>query len=329
MEVDQLRHDASERASSTLDRVPEPLRRLVGWVTGPEFFITSSSLAFYAMISIPPMTIIALWVADGFFDDSLLQDLGQDVEDRSPDELPVGEVVRGLVDTATRIGGASVLAAVWPATAYGAALAKAFSTIAPDGGHSLTGWKGRLLSLGVLALLPLVVFAALAALYFGPRLVDADGAGFTVLLALGALVVYGPVVLVIFQLFQVRDTSFGDIAIGASAAAVGQALLTAGYLVYVGIFADFEGTYGSSLLATVVLLGFWLLLSNACLLASYRLMLTRCRRRQDAGDDAGDGDADSSGSSSSVGAASGDESDGSGRGRRPRDAGSLHDAAAP
>ncbi len=317
MKVDQLRHDASERASSARERVPEPLRRLVGWVTGPEFFITSSSLAFYALISIPPMTIIALWVAGGFFDDSVLQDLGQDVEDRSPDELPVGEIVRGLVDTATRIGGFSVVAAVWPATAYGAALAKAFSMIAPESERSLTGWKGRLLSLGVLALLPLVVFAALAALYFGPLLVDADGAGFTVLLALGALVVYGLVVLAIFELFQVRDTSFGDIAVGAAVAAVGQALLTAGYLVYVGVFADFEETYGSSLLAVVVLLGFWLLLSNACLLASYRLMLKRCRRRlDDDGGDAGSG-------GSSVGAASGDEPDVSGTGRRPQTADGL------
>jgi len=319
VKVDQLRHDASERASSARERVPEPLRRLVGWVTGPEFFITSSSLAFYALISIPPMTIIALWVAGGFFDDSVRHD----VEDRSPNELPVGEIVRGLVDTATRIGGFSVVAAVWPATAYGAALAKAFSMIAPESERSLTGWKGRLLSLGVLALLPLVVFAALAALYFGPLLVDADGAGFTVLLALGALVVYGLVVLAIFELFQVRDTSFGDIAVGAAVAAVGQALLTAGYLVYVGVFADFEETYGSSLLATVILLGFWLLLSNACLLASYRLMLKRCRRRLDG--DGGDDGGDAGSGGSSVGAASGDEPEGSGTGRRPQTADGLRD----
>jgi uncharacterized BrkB/YihY/UPF0761 family membrane protein len=189
-----------------------------------------------------------------------------------------------------------VLAAVWPATAYGAALAKAFSMIAPENERSLTGWKGRLLSLGVLALLPLIVFAALAALYFGPRLVDADGPAFTVLLAVGALVVYAVVVTAIFELFQVRDTSFGDILVGAAAAAALQAVITGGYLAYVAFFADFEETYGSSLLAMVVLLGFWLLLSNACLLASYRLMLRRCRRRQgvsdgDDGDDGDDGEA--------------------------------------
>lgn len=288
---------ASDRVDSARERVPEPVRRLVGWLTGPEFFITSSSLAFYALISIPPMTLIALWVAGGFLDDSMLQDLGQDVDDRSPDELPVGEVFRGLVDTATRIGAFSVLAAVWPATAYGAALAKAFSTIAPEQERSLTGWKGRILSLGVLAVLPLVVFAALAVLLFGPRLVDADGAGFTVLLAVCAVLVYGLVVLAVFELFQVRDTSFGDIALGAAAAALGQAALTGGYLVYVSVFADFEETYGSSALALLVLLGFWLLLSNACLLACYRLVLRRCIRRQDsAGADAGgDGDGDADG----------------------------------
>jgi YihY family inner membrane protein len=278
----QLRERAGDHKESAVERIPAPLRRLVGWLTGNEFTLTSSSLAFYAMISIPPMTIIALWVAGGFLDDSLLQDLGSDVDQESPDELPVGDIVRGLVDVATRIGAFSVLAAVWPATAYGAALAKAFSMIAPESERAIRGWKGRLLSLVVVGLLPLVVFAALAALYLGPQLVDTDGPLFQIALAAVALLAFGLVVAVIFALFQVRDTSAGDIAVGAAVATVLQALVTGGYLVYLRFFADFEQTYGASSLATTVLLGFWLLLSNAVLLASYRLVLRRCRRRQEA-----------------------------------------------
>lgn len=276
----QLRESAGARAERALGRVPEPVRRAANWLTGSEFTLTSSSLAFYAMISIPPMTIIGLWVAGGFLDDSLLQELGDDVGKQSPDELPLGDVVRSLVDVATRIGAFSVLAAVWPATAYGAALAKAFSMIAPESERSIRGWKGRLLALGVVALLPLIVFAALAALYVGPQLVDEGGLVFRIALALAALLAFGVVVAVIFALFQVRDTSVGDIAFGAGVATSLQALVTGAYLLYLQLFADFEQTYGASSLATAVLLGFWLLLSNACLLLSYRLMLRRCLRRQ-------------------------------------------------
>lgn len=87
-------------------------------------------------------------------------------------------------------------------------------------------------------------------------------------------------VAVIFALFQVRDTSVGDIVFGAGVATSLQALVTAAYLLYLQLFADVAQTYGASSLATTVLLGFWLLLSNACLLLSYRLMLRRCSRRQ-------------------------------------------------
>jgi YihY family inner membrane protein len=292
----QLRERAGDHTQSAVERIPEPVRRLFGWLTGNEFTLTSSSLAFYAMISIPPMTIIALWVAGSFIDDSVLQDLGSDVDQESPDELPLGDIVRGLIDVATRIGAFSMLAAVWPATAYGAALAKAFSMIAPESERAIRGWKGRILSLAVVGLLPLVVFAALAALYVGPQIVDTEGPLFQVALAAVALLTFGLVVAVIFALFEVRETSLGDIAVGALTATVLQALVTGGYLLYLRVFADFEETYGASSLATAVLLGFWLLLSNAVLLASYRLVLKRCRRRQEAagrrppGDEPGDAD---------------------------------------
>jgi uncharacterized BrkB/YihY/UPF0761 family membrane protein len=276
----QLAEQAGDHTDSAVERVPEPVRRLVGWLTGNEFTITSSSLAFYAMISIPPMTIIAFWVAGGFLDDGLLQELGSDVDEQSPDELPIGDVVRSLIDVATQIGAFSVLAAVWPATAYGAALAKAFSMVAPESERSIRGWKGRLLALAVVGLLPVVVFGALAALYFGPQLVDEGGLAFRLGLVAAALLAFGVVVAVIFALFQVRDTSAGDIAVGAAVATVLQGLVTGGYLLYLRAFADFEETYGASSLATAVLLGFWLLLSNAALLSSYRLMLRRCRRRE-------------------------------------------------
>lgn len=44
------------------------------------------------------------------------------------------------------------------------------------------------------------------------------------------MLTFGLVVAVIFALFQVRDTSAGDIAVGAVVAAVLQALVTGGYL---------------------------------------------------------------------------------------------------
>lgn len=269
-----------DQARSTLGKVPEPLLRLGRWVKSDELFTTSSSLAFYALLSLPPMILIGLWVVGAFVPDSALDGLGRDVEGRTPQALPVGDVVRGLVDVATQVGWLAVLSAVWPATAYGAALGRAFTAVAPESDRSIRGWRGRLLSLAVVALLPLVVFAALAVFSFGPQVLGSGGL-LTAVAGAGAVLAFTLAVAVIFSLYQLRDTSVSDIAVGAVLASGLQLLVTAGYVLYLTTFADFEERYGTSSLAVVVLLGIWLLLSNAVLLVAYRVMLRRCDRRRE------------------------------------------------
>lgn len=262
--------------------MPGPVRRFGRWLVSDELFTTGSSLAFYALLSLPPMVLIGLWVVGVFVDDSALQGLGQDVEGQAPDALPIGNVVRSLVDVATQVGWLSILTAVWPATAYGAALGRAFTSVAPESQRSIRGWRGRLLSLAVIALLPLLVFVALAVFAFGPQLLGSGGLLFSLTAGTVAVVAFTGVVALIFTLYQVRDTTVSDVLLGAALASGLQVLVTGGYVLYLTFFADFEQKYGTSSLTVVVLLGLWLLLSNAVLLIAYRWMLRRCDRRQEA-----------------------------------------------
>ncbi|RFU18972.1 YhjD/YihY/BrkB family envelope integrity protein [Geodermatophilus marinus] len=253
------------------------MRRLAGWLASPEFVTTSSSLAFYAMVSLPPMILIAFWIAGGVVDESALEDLGRAVDTRTPDQLPVAGILRGLIDVAMATGPVAVVAAVWPATTYGAALARAFTEIAPGERRRVRGWRGRVLALALIAVLPVVVFSGLAALYLLPRLL---GSGWPLRLALAGAAVTGLTALValVYWLFEVHDTRWGDVAVGAAAAAGLVAASTGGYLVYLE-FADFTERYGPTALATAVLLGLWLLLGNAALLTGYRITLRRARDR--------------------------------------------------
>ena len=264
-------------------RVPAPVQRFVGWLRSPEFVTTSSSLAFYAMISIPPMVLLGFWIAGWFLDESTLADLGTAVDSRSPERLPVADVLRALIEVAARTGPIAAIAAVWPATTYGAALARAFTAVAPDAQHRIRGWRGRLLALGLIAMLPLVVFCGLAALFLVPQVVG-SGALLTLALGAGALVVLGVMIGVLYAMFRLRDTSIGDVAVGAAIATGLVGASTGGYLVYLR-FADFTQRYGATGLATAVLLGLWLLLANASLLVGYRLMLKRAARRDPAAPD--------------------------------------------
>ena len=258
--------------------VPAPVQRFLGWLRSPEFVTTSSSLAFYAMISIPPMVLLGFWIAGWFIDESTLTDLGTEVDSRSPDQLPVADVLRALIEVAARTGPVAAIAAVWPATTYGAALARAFTAVAPEAEHRIRGWRGRLLALVLIATLPFVVFTSLATLYLVPQVVG-QGMLLTVALGVGALLVLGTLIGLLYALFRLQDTSIGDVAAGAAVATGLVGLTTGGYLVYLQ-FADFTQRYGATGLATAVLLGLWLLLANAALLVGYRLALKRAARRR-------------------------------------------------
>ena len=268
------------RMHERIDRhVPEPVQRFVRWLRSDDFFSTSSSLAYYALMSIPPMVLVALWVAGGFLSDEALERLGSEVDEQSPGDLPVGEVLAALIEVATTVGVLSVLGALWPATAYGAALGRAFRAVTPRAQRRVRGMRGRLFALAIIALLPLAVFAGVAVLYLGPQLLPGTGWWLTAAFALAAYAIVVVVVAVIFLLYRMRDTKPHDVVFGAFLAATLMAVATGGYLVHLRFFADFESNYGASGLATLVLLALWLMIVNACLIIGYRVMLRRALLR--------------------------------------------------
>lgn len=124
-----------------------------------------------------------------------------------------------------------------------------------------------------------MVFAALAVFSFGPDLLGSDDVVLSVAAGLAAVAALTVVVAMIFSSFQMRDTTPSDVAAGALVATGLQVVVTSAYVVYLELFADFQSKCGASQLAVVVLLGLWLLLSNAVLLVAYRYMLRRCARR--------------------------------------------------
>jgi uncharacterized BrkB/YihY/UPF0761 family membrane protein len=265
-----------DRLSGRWHALPDSVRTFLTWLRSPEFVTTSASLAFYALISLPPMVLLGFWAASWFVDDAALQNLGSAVGQQAPHQLRVDELLRTLIDVAAQIGPIAAIAAVWPATTYGAALARAFTAIAPKAERRIRGWRGRLLALVLIAVLPLAVFSALAALYVVPRFLG-EGLLQRVALGLGALLLLLGLVSLVYRLFGLWDTRWDDILIGAAAATLTVAATSAGYLVYLR-YTDLTARYGA-VLATAVLLGLWLLLANAALLAGYRLMSRRARRR--------------------------------------------------
>jgi len=278
--VTGARDHAADRVHRRIDRwVPEPVQRFVAWLRSDDFFSTSASLAYYALVSLAPMVLVALWVAGAVVGDEALEGLGSGVDEEAPDQLPIGDLLRSLIEVATTVGFVSVLGALWPATAYGVALGRAFGRITPDEERRVRGLKARLSALVIVGMLPLLVLSGIALLFVGPRLLPDAGPWLTVVSALAVWVGVAVLVAAVYTLFRMRDTTPGDVAVGALVAATLMGVATGGYVVYLELFADFEENYGSTGLATAVLLGLWLLLTNAMLLVGYRLMLRKALLR--------------------------------------------------
>src|SRR5690348_4791505 len=75
--------------------LPKPVRRFERWARGPELSMTSASLAFYALVSLPPMVLVAFWLAGMVASDEQLAGLVDEMGRRAPAELPLDGLVRG------------------------------------------------------------------------------------------------------------------------------------------------------------------------------------------------------------------------------------------
>jgi uncharacterized BrkB/YihY/UPF0761 family membrane protein len=75
----------------------------------------------------------------------------------------------------------------------------------------------------------------------------------------------------IYRLFAPISLGWGSIARGAVAAAAAISVVSLGYVIFLNSGVDFERRYATSGLAAVVLLAFWLFMTNALILVGFQI----------------------------------------------------------
>lgn len=238
-----------------------------------DVLMISAGLAFYALVSVAPLVIIALWVTSMLVGDGAVQRTGEELARLAPVKLGVDKAFVQVSKTGSDVGIWAVAAALWPATAYGAGLARAFNRVS-DHTREMPGLKGRALAFPLMAALQMVVLAVLAGVLMGPRLLGeglAAKAGGWALTVVVGFVSIAAMTGLIYRVFATDSRSWTGIAQAAATVAAGISLLSMGYVVFLRTATNFEQRYASSGLAAVVLLAVWLFLANALLLVGYRL----------------------------------------------------------
>jgi membrane protein len=256
------------------ERLPGPVRGVISRLRTEDVFLLSAGLAFYALVSVVPFSILVLWVVSLVTGEKEVKEVADRLAGLLPAKLGVEGALQRVADLGATLGVGALLALLWPATAYGSGLRRAFDRLARNRDEEARGLRGRALALGLLGVVPALVLAGLVAAYLGTEIIG-DGPVARVLGWLLALVfgfVTGTLgVSAIYGLFAPHHLSARAAARGAAVAAGAIAVVSLGYVIFLNVGADFERRYATSGLAAIVLLALWLFLANALILVGFQI----------------------------------------------------------
>lgn len=268
----ELRRWWSRRIDAIEDRLPRPVTDVVERLREGDVLLFAGGLAFYSLVSLVPTLLLVSWVTGSVVGEDRVEDLAGRISDAAPGEVDIQQFVQSLLEIGTGAGVLALLAALWPATAFGGGLIRAFDTLSVDDDPTMSGLRGRARALAVIVTLPLLVLGGFGALTVITALLD-DGAagavvGWTLAVLAGAIVTWVAVI-ALFWWFGPAELSVRALATGGAVSAVGMTLTTPAYFVYLTFGTNWEERVAGTGLAAVVLLCLWLYVANLLLLAGY------------------------------------------------------------
>ena len=252
----------------------------------------AAALTYYGILSIFPALIVFVSVV-GVVGAPLTEPLLDNVGAFAPGEAK--DILTNAVEGLERSrGGAGIVAivavaaALWAASGYVAAFMRA-ANIVWDVEEGRPVWKTLPLRVGItLALLVLLAASALIVVVTGPI---AERAGDLIGVSDAVVTVWDvakwPVLIFLVSLMlailyyaapNVRQPGFRWITPGSIVAVIVWVAASAGFALYVALFASYNKTYGS--LGGVIVFLIWLWLSNAAVLLGAELNAELERRRQ-------------------------------------------------
>lgn len=258
-------------------------RSVLGRVRRHDLMLYAAGLTFYAAIAVVPLVLLAVAAAAALVGPDRVAELGERFASYAPRNLGAAAAISALADVGPRLGPLAALVALVPATSYGEGLVRVFDRLDEDDDAPRKGLRGRLLSLVLVAVLPVVVLVGLGAVAVLPGALGlGEGAR---LLGLYATFLVGwltssAVCAVLYRTFP-RHAVRGR-ALAWSSAATGSFLtgMSLGWVLVLELGIDVGAAFGGSReLGTLVLVGVYLFLVQVVLLVGYALGVELEHRR--------------------------------------------------
>lgn len=262
---------AKALARGSFERLPSGVKRVLSRLIDRDVLLAASSLAFYGLISIMPLLLISFSLVEFLAGESELRRLENAAT--SPQTGSVGILVRDLIRGASS-SWIVILGTLWPATAYGAGLARALRHMG-DRDAQVSGRGGRFKGLAFVFVLPVLVLLGVPGAFVLTRL---PGTGvLQTMLGWAAAAVVGSlttaaVVVFVYRAFAPESLTWPATVKGAAATAAGLTALSIGAVLVLGLGVT-SNRYGTPAVTAVLLMGVWLFAANIVLLAGYQTVL--------------------------------------------------------
>jgi membrane protein len=271
-QTSRVRRRISRGIDRLEDRLPPSVVDVVERLRDGDVLLFAGGLAFYSLVSTIPALLLVAWITGTILGEERVESLAERLGELAPGEAEVEGFVQTVLDVGMGVGVVALLAALWPATAFGSGLTRAFDALSIDRDPALHGLRGRARALLVLAVLPVFVLGALGAAYVSTGLLG-DGAlgtaaGWAIAVVSGTAITWVAIA-ALYWWFGPAELSFRSLAEGAAVTAVAIAVMSLGYLVYLSYGTNWEERVAGTGLAAVVLFCLWLYLANLLLLAGY------------------------------------------------------------
>ncbi len=236
-----------------------------------DVFLYSAALAFYGLISVAPLVVVALWVTSLLVSDTQVHQVADDLGRLAPPSVGADRALEQVADLGATLGLTALVATLWPATAYGSALVRVLDRVAGD--RAVNSLRSRGTALLLVGLVPVLMVGSLVASYASAAAVGDKGVGEAVGLVLALVTGFTATVAtvaVVYKVFPRNPLGWPATLRGALLAAAIISVLSAGYVAYLRLGANFERRYASTALAAVVLLGLWLFAANIAVVVGFR-----------------------------------------------------------
>jgi membrane protein len=242
-------------------------------LTGRDTALIAAGLTFYAGIAVVPALVLSLALTSWLTSPATVRELTDRLGEVLPDQLGAPDALARLAEAGTSLSVLQAVLTLLPISLYGEGIRRALLRFSP-GTDRFTAWRGRLASLPLLLLAPLLLYPLLLVGRVLAELADRPGFGATLGgFALGYYSVLAALTVPLIWVFRVVAAGrlrWGPVVVGALFTAASLSGFLQGFVVFLSLPLDLGAPFGGlTVVGGVAAVSFWLFLLHFVLIAGW------------------------------------------------------------